>query len=412
VLAAEAADNCIPADPGQLALAAALEDHSACAVAVSGGSDSMALLRMAALLPGKTLYALTVDHGLRDGSRAEAEQVARWCAALSIPHHILTWQGAKPASGIQAKARVARYDLLSAWCLANGATVLLTAHTLNDQAETVAMRKERTASAASLAGIWPETEWNGVRVLRPLLGVTRCALRASLKRLGQGWLDDPSNENERFERVRIRRSLRSTDIALLGQEAAEAMARTRADRAAAGEWLQSHITLHQTGHITFPRAALAGQALDTVLLVLSRIVTACGGGRPERADVLRLAAELANGPAFRRSLGGALIAARSRDVLVGREPGRIAPTPLPLPLTLPPQGLLWDGRFLIHAPAGFSVRPALNLRQSLPHGPAQALPAFVREALPVLENAAGRLVFPHFAQEPGVRVQLGERFCL
>lgn len=163
------------------------------AVAVSGGSDSMALLRLAALLPdGPEVIALTIDHGLRDGSRAEADQVARWCAGLGIPHHILAWAGAKPATGIQAKAREARYDLLTRWCTAHCVSVLLTAHTLDDQAETVLMRKRRTASAASLAAIWPERPWNGVRLLRPLLAVRREALRNFLRGLGQGWLEDPA----------------------------------------------------------------------------------------------------------------------------------------------------------------------------------------------------------------------------
>ena len=404
MLAAEAAHTLTPADTAQLSLAAALKDETAVAVAVSGGSDSMALLRMAAALPGKRVTALTVDHGLREGSRAEAEQVARWCAAISVPHHILNWEGDKPARGIQAKARSARYDLMTAWCRSNGVPLLLTAHTLNDQAETVMMRKQRTASAASLAGIWPETEWNGVRVMRPLLSVTRCTLRATLKREGHGWLDDPSNENERFERVRIRRQLRSIDIAVLGREAEAARVQTLADRAASAEWLAHNATVHGEGWITFPRAALAAAGFEVRVQVLAWIVAACGGGHPERAELARLAAALEAGSGFRRSLGGALIAARKAVVIVGREPGRIAGGPE----QVPSDGMLWDGRFRIAAPQGYAVRPAGASR----HPAAEGLPAFIREGLPVLENAAGRLVFPHFDREPGFAVQLGERFCL
>ncbi len=364
----------------------------------------MALLRLSAELPGVHVVALTVDHGLREGSRAEAEQVARWCAGLSVPHHILTWDGEKPASGIQAKARAARYDLMSAWCRSNGISVLLTAHTLNDQAETVLMRKQRTTSAASLAGIWPETEWNGVRVVRPLLGVTRCTLRAMLKRVGQGWLEDPSNDNDRFERVRIRRSLRNCNIASLGQEAAAAQARALAHQQGARAWLLEHATVHPLGFFTFPRLALNGVEPDMAILILSRLISVAGGGRPERAEVARVLEAIGAKSSFRRSLGGALMAARKREVLIVREPGRIPAAPVPVP----DSGLLWDGRFALQAPPGFHVRPAKNHRQ----GAAGDLPHDVVQGLPVLENAAGRLVFPHFDADPAFRVQLGERFCL
>ncbi|MBL8789351.1 MAG: tRNA lysidine(34) synthetase TilS, partial [Rhizobiales bacterium] len=329
--AAEASHQFLPAGADQLSVAAALKDVTTLAVAVSGGSDSMALMRMVAALPGKTVSALTVDHGLRPGSLAEAEQVSRWCAALAIPHHILPWLDEKPTHGIQAKARTARYDLMTAWCQAHQVPVLLTAHTLNDQAETVMMRKLRTSSDASLAGIWPETVWNGIRVIRPLLNVSRCALRAALKRDGQGWLDDPSNENDRFERVRIRRALRSADMASLGGEAAAALARSRADAAAAQQWLSVHACVHGTGHITVPRGLLTGTRDEVALRIMSRLVHACGGKTPERAEVMRILAALNEKGPFRRSLGGALIAARTGEVLLGREPGRIAAVAVGVP---------------------------------------------------------------------------------
>ncbi len=383
-----------------------LNDVPCIAVAVSGGSDSMALLRLLAAWRGQGLVALTVDHGLRGGSRAEAEQVGRWCAALDIPHTLLTWDGAKPATGIQAKARSARYDLMTDWCRAHGAGALLTAHTLNDQAETVVMRKRRTSSAASLAGIWPETEWRGVRVLRPLLGVTRCALRAHLKSIGQGWLDDPSNVNTDFERVRIRRSLRQRDIAALGAEALAAQAETRTIEAQTQAWLRAHAHLHPAGFITLARAALHDELPETRAAVLGRAIMLCGSGvRPERADMQRLSDVTAGTAVFRRSLGGALVAGRAREIVIGREPGRIAPDAV----VIPPSGeVLWDDRFRIAGPGGATVQVAGQLR------PVQdtRLPDFVLAGLPVIKMARQGPFFPHFERGGPFAVTLGERFHL
>ena len=157
------------------------------ALAVSGGSDSMALLRLtqtwaASHHPGLRLSVLTVDHRLRAASAAEARQVGQWAAALGLSHHILEWAGEpKPKTGIQAAARAARYGLMAAWCRANGAELLLTGHTLDDQAETVAMRMARTASPDSLAGIRPLGDWQGL----PLVRVANTGISAIINDRGE-----------------------------------------------------------------------------------------------------------------------------------------------------------------------------------------------------------------------------------
>ena len=178
------------------------------ALAVSGGSDSMALLRLvAAWRNERYVTVLTVDHGLRPDSAKEALQVSAWCMGLGLPHVTLAWQGPKPATGLQVKARAVRYDLMTDWCRAHGVAWLLTAHTMDDQAETVLMRLVRTTSFDSLSGIPEMGEWKGIGLFRPLLGERREGLRAFLNHLGQPWIDDPSNADERFERVRIRKAL-------------------------------------------------------------------------------------------------------------------------------------------------------------------------------------------------------------
>lgn len=183
----------------------------ALAVAVSGGADSMALCLLAhdwATANGVRLTALTVDHGLRAGSDEEAAQVGAWLGARGIDHHILTWEhAAKIISRVQERARGARYALMRNWCLDHSVDCLLLAHHLEDQAETVLMRLKKGSGLLGLAGMARVRDLDGVKLVRPLLGVTKARLRATLHDFDQAWVEDPSNQNEKFERVRIRQLL-------------------------------------------------------------------------------------------------------------------------------------------------------------------------------------------------------------
>ena len=181
-------------------------------VAYSGGSDSTGLLVAMAEASktgpgaGISLAAATVDHGLRPGSADEARAAGELAAKLSIPHHILTWEGDKPKAGIQAAAREARYRLLGGLAGAVGADLIVTAHTLDDELETLAMRQARNAATAggiSEAVLYDRQIW----VFRPLLAVRRALIRDYLVARGIGWAEDPSNENDKFERVRVRMTL-------------------------------------------------------------------------------------------------------------------------------------------------------------------------------------------------------------
>jgi len=178
-------------------------------VAVSGGSDSTALLfrTKEKVSPTTRLVAVTVDHALRPESADEAAGVAALCARHGIEHRIVRWQGDKPATGIQAAARLARYALLADAATDLGGRLVLTGHTADDQAETISMRMQRS-EGLGLAGIAPATLYQRtVWFARPQLHERRAALRAWLHDRGIGWIDDPSNENETFERVRVRREL-------------------------------------------------------------------------------------------------------------------------------------------------------------------------------------------------------------
>ncbi|MCD0420104.1 tRNA lysidine(34) synthetase TilS [Rubrivivax sp. JA1024] len=157
-----------------------------------------------ALKRGPALFVATVDHGLRPEAAQEARAVKRLAASLDLPHRTLRWRGAKPASGIQAAARAARYPLLAEAALRAGATHIMTAHTRDDQAETVLMRLSRGSGIAGLAAMARETERDGVVLARPLLDVPKARLLATLAKAGIGFATDPSNVDPRFARPRWR----------------------------------------------------------------------------------------------------------------------------------------------------------------------------------------------------------------
>lgn len=347
----------------------------------------MALLCLLQRWAGAGLHALTVDHGLRAGSADEAAQVAQWCARLGLAHTTLQWTGAKPARGVQAAARQARYDLMAAWCRAQGIGVVATAHTADDQAETVHMRLQRTQSPRSLAGIWPQAQWNGVAVVRPLLGLSRAALRAELLSAGQGWLDDPSNSDPRFERVRVRQALVGRPVQALVQQATLAQAQVAQVDGAAAAWLRSTATVLPQAVLVLPLDALCRQGRDVRLAVLRRAVQLAGGGAaPDPGELARLDGWMLAGGVPRRTLAGALVARRAGALWVVREAGRIAPDPVAVPAS---GHVLWDGRLHLHAAAGSQV-----VAQGPPGGtlrvPRQAgLPRFVQAALPCLRGPGG-----------------------
>lgn len=181
-----------PAAPDAGALFAPLADARGLLLAVSGGPDSMALLALADEWRrdhDAPVFVATVEHGLRPGSRAEAHAVAAACAARGLPHALLEWQGDKPATGLPAAARAARYDLLARHALEIGADTLVTAHHADDQAETVLMRLTRGSGPAGLAGMaalapLPGFESAGLRLARPLLGAPKADLVALCRTRG------------------------------------------------------------------------------------------------------------------------------------------------------------------------------------------------------------------------------------
>ena len=178
-------------------------------LAVSGGPDSIALMWLAArwrrsLARGPRLIAVTVDHGLRAEAAREAREVKRLARKLDLPHRTLRWAGVKPKTGLPAAARSARYRLLAEVARRSRATHILTAHTRDDQAETLLMRLVRGSGIAGLAAMARQSEREGVLLARPLLDVSKARLIATLEKAKIGFADDPTNRDPNFTRPRIR----------------------------------------------------------------------------------------------------------------------------------------------------------------------------------------------------------------
>lgn len=318
--------------------------RSGVALAVSGGSDSIALMTLAVEWARQTpgaprLHVLTVDHGLRADAAADAEAVRQAATALDLPCDILTWTGPKPRSGVQAAARAARYRLLVERARALGLEALATAHTADDQAETILMRLARGSGLRGLSGMTEMATWLGLPLLRPFLAVERALLRAALAARGVGYRDDPSNADPRFERVRWRALMpkliaEGLDPAALARFAARCRRADDALDMIAGE-IASQATAGDEGAWVLSRDTFRRAPLDVQIRVLTRLIDRVappladlGDARaayPPRDDKLAaLATALSGTLVVRRTLGGAEISARSTTLTIRRENPRRA----------------------------------------------------------------------------------------
>ena len=186
--------------------------NSHIAVAVSGGADSMALCLLLidwAKVNHQEIVALTVDHGLRQETNKETQQIAKWLASRGVNHRILCWKGKKPSTGIQAAARTARYNLMFKWCHENNFTKLVTGHQLEDQLETFLLRAERGSGLDGLSSMAPVVDRESISLVRPLLNVTKSFLREYLVSKQQSWIEDPSNQSLAFRRTSMRRIVKN-----------------------------------------------------------------------------------------------------------------------------------------------------------------------------------------------------------
>jgi tRNA(Ile)-lysidine synthase len=279
----------------------------------------MALLHLAGEwrdAAGVEISAATVDHALRAESRNEAEQVADWCAALSIPHHILTWVGDKPSTRLQERARQARYELLFNCARDIGADVIATAHHGDDQAETVLFRLLRGSGIAGLAGMELVSERGGVRLARPLLHLTKAELIAICESRGQNFIRDPSNEDPRFARTHLRQLLGELAQEGLDRDALLRLARRAARMEEVAERALADLTAtlpaSEVDRFALPFGQFAACPEEIWLRLLGQEIARIGGAQGVRLEQLEaLCADLGTAfaakVAFRTTLGGVLI---------------------------------------------------------------------------------------------------------
>lgn len=328
-----------------------LSRTDAVAVAVSGGPDSMALLVLAAdeaKKSGRSVHAVTVDHGLRADAKDEAAQVAAWAKTLGVVHTTLTHAGDVPVASIQSEARDIRYGLMGQWCAANNIAALMVAHTRDDQAETLLLRLARGSGVDGLSGMAADMTRDGLRIIRPLLEVPRVDLLSLLEDREQPFIDDPSNRDDRHARVRMRalRPLLEAE-GLTAQRLAETAGRLSVARDALAGWTQAHlagcVTFDVGGWAQFDRRQLVNVPMEIGLRSVSRIVMAVGGGvYPPRLHHTRALLDRLGAAEFSgATLGGVRFVAHRSGVLAFRE-ARAMAEPVSVDGVSP---LVWDHRF-------------------------------------------------------------------
>lgn len=379
-------------DPDRIFAGYRLAQRRTVVAAVSGGSDSLALLfllkdHLSRHALTTRLVAVTVDHGLRTESAGEAATVKALCEAHGIAHHIVRWTGEKPAHGIPAAAREARYRLLAEAAEAEGTDLMLTGHTLDDQLETVTMRAAR-GDGRGLAGMAPATLYGGrVWIVRPLLKVRRAALRTLLTGRGIDWIDDPTNVDRKYERARVRAQASGADAETAQAKIDGAAAARVAFGQTAASVIRKHVFLSAPGLVALDLSfADVGNGHAGALYAL-RILLATVGGTEQLPDMDSSAGLLARicTASFRTTLSRVVIDAAVPAIYLRRErrslPGvsRVA------------AGDVWDGRFRIGAlPNGALLAPVgVERARSIARGearpfsvtPPDTSPSFIESAL-------------------------------
>ena len=381
-----------------------LEGVSHAGLAVSGGADSMALMLMARQWTQKAgsnptcLTVLCVDHGLRDEAASEADWVAEQARAQGLECAVLRWRPGRKHSRIQADARQARYDLMARYAHSHGLDALVTAHHLDDQAETLLMRLARGSGLDGLAGIPEEGLWAGLRVIRPFLDIPKARLVATLEKERRQWLEDPSNDDARFERVRLRQAMDELEKLGIAPDALARSARRlrRAREAldhAAGDFLRRHASLDDAGFCRIDATAFLDAPQEIALRALARALRGVGGriSAPQLAKLEALLDTLREKNHAVATLGGCRVVQGRDDILVLREVGRAALGTLVLK---PGESGLWDNRYRVsldrnsRAPVqvralgarGYGeVRARLGKAVTLPERAAESLVSFWRE---------------------------------
>ncbi len=324
------------------------EKHGQVGVAVSGGSDSMALLDLARHWCTKNdvkLLVATVDHGLRVEAREEAEFVGNYCAQHGLSHTILTWDGWDGKGNLQATARDARYNLLVGWAADCALDVIALGHTRDDQAETFLMRLARQSGLDGLAGMTSSIARDGIVFVRPLLSQSRQVLKDYLLQEQIGWISDPSNEDRRYDRIKAREAL--TQLEALGISA-EGLANSAHHLRVAVNSLDHYTRLEAESRVVEDRGDIVLRRDPSLPMEIERrlivgILRYIGHGEyPPRAKSLAHLENALN-TSESHTLAGCLVSKTGNDLRMSRELASV-------------EGIrcrtdqLWDGRWCLDGP--------------------------------------------------------------
>ncbi len=386
------------------------------ALAVSGGPDSMALALCVERWARQDFIAFIVDHGLREESASESAQVQIRLRQTGIPAEILVWEHAPVAGRLHEKAREARYRLLTEACRRHGAGALLTAHHSGDQAETILMRLAKGSGIDGLAGIAAESLRDGIRLLRPLLSVSKERLVATCDAAGVAYVTDPSNGAEKYARGRLRKVLPLLEAEGLTVESLTGLgARAREAKDALDfytwEFLTKAAQTELGGSVCLDRTALRVAPRAIALRALASCLRYVHDEDypPEYASLSSLVdASLGTEDEPTRTLYGCIASIAENRVMILREPvAACEALPLPSGATV-----LWDKRWLVTAdstapdtviralgnpPHAVIDALAPTLRRQIPQGR-------IRASLPALWEGEKLCAIPSFDKTSGFRL--------
>ncbi len=394
-----------------------LNSQSPIVVAVSGGSDSLALLHLAsswARIEDADLRVVTVDHGLRPEAAAEAAFVAGICESLGLPHFTLAWEGIKPTAGISEAARNARYMLMEEFSADIGAQDILTGHTCNDQAETIWMRNSRNGNNPQWRGMSGMASLmrlpSGITVQRPLLKLKRESLREYLKGLGQAWIEDPSNLDTSYERVRARQALTLSGI---GQETicrfANLNGRLRRLNADTVSRLLVQKLEIEAGPVFCLQASVLRQSIESVSILAAKVLVALAGGKEYfvKPDIAREIMFLSAGT--RLNAGNAIVERMDNAFRFYRETRNLRSLHIGAG-----ERTIWDNRLMIENNSEHSYSCSVFSPEQLADVEAElemrldAKPRAVLQSMPVLISDEGNMFFPFLSDmncAEGLRLQ-------
>ncbi len=324
------------------ALAPGLAGFGDIGVAVSGGSDSLGLLHLLNDLGGRRLHVVTVDHGLRPTSAGEALHVARIAEAMGHAHTTLTWEGWDGRGNLQDQARRTRYSMMADWARDRDLDAIALGHTLDDHAETFLMRLGREAGVDGLSRMDPWFERSGVVFIRPLLFCRREALRDMLAGRGVTWVEDPSNDDDSYDRVKARRVVEAlVPLGLTADKLAAASNNLTSARDALDAYALKFVRAHVksvAGDLIFDRTAFKGEPAEARRRLLSGALrfVSTAPYPPRRSaldDALGAVAERRN-----TALHGCRVMVSDMTLRVTREHAAVA-------TATSATDALWDGRW-------------------------------------------------------------------